>query len=118
MWPGTSPGHIPYAEAVNEVTDATFADDVLGSDLPVVVDVWAPGCRPCEAIEPHLEALAREWEGRVRFVRVNIDENLGIQGYGILSIPTVLLFEAGTVRARVVGAQPRARYETEFAEWV
>lgn len=103
---------------MHEVTDATFADDVLGSELPVVVDVWAPGCRPCEAVEPHLEALARDWHGRARFVRVNIDESTGIQGYGILSIPTVLLFAGGEPRARVVGAQPRARYEAAFAEWV
>lgn len=103
---------------MHEVTDATFADEVLGSELPVVVDVWAPGCRPCETIEPHLEALARDWDGRVRFARVNIDENVRIQAYGILSVPTVLLFAGGEACARVVGAQPRSRYEEAFAEWV
>lgn len=94
------------------VTDATFADDVLASELPVVVDFWAPWCRPCEAIEQHLSTLAEEWAGRARFVRLNIDENLVAPGrYGVLSIPTVMLFTAGESRETIVGAHPRSRYE-------
>ena len=61
---------------MEEVTDATFADEVLGSPLPVIVDFWAPWCRPCDAIEPHLEAIAEEHAGSVRLVRMNVDENL------------------------------------------
>lgn len=104
---------------MHEVTDATFAEEVLGSELPVVVDFWAPWCKPCETIEPHLHGLAEEWRERARFVRLNIDESLGTPGrLGILSIPTVVLFARGEERARVVGAQPRARYAEAFARWL
>lgn len=104
---------------MREVTDETFADEVLGSELPVVVDFWAPWCRPCEKIEPHLRGLAEEWSERARFVRLNIDESLGTPGrLGILSIPTVVLFAGGEERARVIGAQPRSRYAEDFAGWL
>ena len=102
-----------------EVTDATFADEVLSSPIPVIVDFWAPWCKPCEAIEPHLHALAAEWESRVRLVRVNVDENLAVSGrYGVLSLPTVVLFADGEPKATVYGAQPRARFERDFAPFV
>jgi len=104
---------------VDEVTDATFADEVLASSVPVIVDFWAPWCKPCEAIEPHLRALAAEWEGRVRLVRMNVDDNLAVSGrYGVLSLPTVVLFADGEPSATVYGAQPRARFEREFAPFV
>ena len=78
---------------MDEVTDETFADEVLASPVPVIVDFWAPWCKPCEAIEPHLVAIAEEHEGRVRLVRVNVDENLAVSGrYGVLSLPTVMVF--------------------------
>jgi thioredoxin 1 len=99
-----------------EVTDETFDAEVLSSSVPVIVDFWAPWCKPCEAIEPHLQAIAAEHEGRVRLVRVNIDENLAVPGrFGVLSLPTVILFAGGKPRATVHGAQPRARYDREFA---
>jgi thioredoxin 1 len=105
-----------YAREVDEVTDATFADEVLASPVPVVVDFWAPWCRPCEAIEPHLVGIAEEHGDRIRLVRVNVDENLAVSGrYGILSLPTVILFSGGEARATVHGAQGRARYEKAFA---
>ena len=104
---------------VDEVTDATFAEDVLASPVPVIVDFWAPWCKPCEAIEPHLRALADQWEGRVRLVRVNVDANLAVSGrYGVLSLPTVVLFADGEPKATVYGAQPRARFEREFAPFL
>lgn len=104
---------------MDEVTDATFADEVLASGAPVVVDFWAPWCKPCKAIEPHLHALAEAWSGRARFVRLNIDENLAVPGrYGILSIPTVILFAGGEPRETILGANPRSRYERAFAEWL
>jgi len=104
---------------VDEVTDASFADEVLASPTPVIVDFWAPWCKPCEAIEPHLLALATEWAGRVRLVRVNVDENLALSGrYGVLSLPTVVLFAAGEAKATVYGAQPRARFERDFGPFV
>ncbi len=101
---------------MSEVTSATFADDVLASPVAVIVDFWAPWCKPCEAIEPHLDALAAEWDGRVRLVRVNVDEEAGLASrYGVLSLPTVILFTSGEPKAMVYGAQPRARFERQFA---
>ena len=101
---------------MDEVTDATFADEVLASEIPVVVDFWAPWCKPCEAIEPHLRALAEEWAGRARFVRLNIDENLAVPGrYRVLSIPTVILFAGGEPRATVTGARSSSHYESTFS---
>jgi thioredoxin 1 len=99
-----------------EVTDQTFDTEVLRSSEPVIVDFWAPWCKPCEAIEPHLQAIAAESEGGVRLARMNVDENLAVPGrYGVLSLPTVILFAGGEPRATVHGAQPRARYDREFA---
>jgi thioredoxin 1 len=99
-----------------EVGAATFESEVLASPVPVVVDFWAPWCKPCEAIEPHLDALAEEWGERARLVRVNVDSEPGLSGrYGVLSLPTVILFAGGEPKATVYGAQPRARFEREFA---
>ena len=99
-----------------EVTDETFSDEVLASSLPVIVDFWAPWCKPCEAIEPHLRAIAEGRGGRLRLVRVNVDENLGVSGrYGVLSLPTVMLFAEGDIRVTIFGAHSRAHYERAFA---
>jgi thioredoxin 1 len=101
---------------VVEVTDETFEAEVLSSSRPVIVDFWAPWCKPCEAIEPHLRAIAAENEGRIRLVRMNIDENLGVPArYDVLSLPTVILFADREPKATVYGAQPRARFERDFA---
>jgi thioredoxin 1 len=101
---------------MNDVCAATFEVEVLGSPVPVVVDFWAPWCKPCEAIEPHLRSLVEEWGERARLVRVNIDEEPGISSrYGVLSLPTVILFADGEPQATVYGAQPRARFERDFA---
>ena len=92
---------------------------MLRSPVPVVVDFWAPWCKPCEAIEPHLVALAEEWGERARLVRVNIDEEAGLASrYGILSLPTVILFSGGEARETIYGAQPRQRFERAFEPWV
>ena len=97
---------------MDEVTDETFANEVLASPVPVLVDFWAPWCRPCDAIEPHLRAIASEHEGRVRLVRIDVDTNLEVPGrYGVLALPTVILFSGGEPRETVYGAQARERYE-------
>ena len=101
------------------VSAATFERKVLDSRLPVIVDFWAPWCKPCDAIEPHLVGLAEQWRDRVRLVRVNVDEESGLSGrYDVLSLPTVILFADGKPRATVYGAQPPSRYETAFSPFV
>jgi thioredoxin len=105
-----------YAPWMSDVTAASFTEDVLDAPVPVIVDFWAPWCKPCEAIEPHLHGLAETWGERVRLVRVNVDEETGLSArYGVLSLPTVILFARGEPRATVYGAQSRARFEREFA---
>ena len=102
---------------MEEVTDATFADEVLDSAEPVIVDFWAPWCRPCDAIEPHLLAISGERD--VRLVKLNIDESIATPArYGVLALPTVMLFAGGEPRATVHGAQPRSRYENAFAPFL
>ena len=104
---------------MDEVTDATFDDEVLASPIPVIVDFWAPWCKPCEAIEPHLLSLVEEWGERARLVRVNVDEEPGLSGrYGVLSLPTVILFAGGEPQATVYGAQSRARFDREFSPFL
>jgi thioredoxin 1 len=101
---------------VIDTTDATFARDVLDSEVPVVVEFTAPWCRPCRAIEPYLEELERRHEGRLRVARLDIEANLGVPGrYGVLSLPTVMVFTGGEPGETIHGAQPRRRYE-EAAE--
>ena len=102
---------------MREVTDASFEADVLEADGLTIVDFWAPWCKPCDAIEPVLEALAAEHG--LGLVRLNVDEQLGVPSrYGVLSLPTVILFEQGEPRSTVVGARKRSHYEREFAEWL
>ena len=101
---------------MREVTDASFQREVLESEGPVVVDFWAPWCGPCHAVEPVLNDLEREYEGRVEFVKLNIDENVETASrYAVLSIPTVILFDGGEPRETVVGARPRSQYEQAIA---
>ena len=101
---------------MDEVDAATFESEVLASPVPVVVDFWAPWCKPCEAIEPHLTALAQEWGERARLVRVDVDAEPAIaSSYGVLSLPTVILFSSGEPKVTVYGAQPRARFELAFS---
>jgi thioredoxin 1 len=96
---------------VVDATDATFEAEVLESEVPVLVEFTAPWCRPCKAIEPFLLDLGREHEGRLRLVRLDIDANLRVPSrYGVLSLPTVILFSAGEPVETVHGAHPRRRY--------
>jgi thioredoxin 1 len=104
---------------VDTVGAAQFEERVLESPVPVIVDFWAPWCKPCDTIEPHLVGLANEWGERVRLVRVNVDEDAELSArYAVLSLPTVILFADGVPKATVYGAQPRGRFEREFTPFV
>lgn len=101
---------------MDEVTDTTFGQEVLASEIPVIVEFGAPWCRPCKAIEPALRELADESAGRVRLVSLDIDANVGTPShYGVLSIPTVILFGGGNVLETLVGPQGKSRYARAFA---
>jgi thioredoxin 1 len=101
---------------VIETTDATFEDDVLRSETPVLVEFTAPWCRPCKAIEPFLAELEREHDGRLRVVQLDIEDHLGTPArFGVLSLPTVMIFVGGDLVETIDGAQPRRRYAEAVA---
>jgi thioredoxin len=93
---------------VREVTDRTFAQEVLQSTAPVLVDVWADWCGPCKAIAPIVEELAREYEGRLKVMKLDVDANpRTASAYKVQSIPTLLVFKDGKPAERIVGAVPK-----------
>jgi len=95
-----------------DVTDANFDQEVLQSDLPIVIDFWAEWCAPCRAIAPIVKDLATQYDGKVKVVKMNIDENPGTPGkYGVRALPTVLAFKAGTVVEQITGARPKSAFE-------
>ena len=90
------------------VNDANFAQDVLAAPEPVVVDFWAEWCGPCKMIAPHLEELSKEFGGKVKIVKLNVDENQETASeFQVFSIPTMILFKCGKPEARIVGYMPK-----------
>ncbi len=94
------------------VTESTFEQEVLQSEKPVLVDFWAEWCGPCHAVAPVLDKIVEERAGELKLVKVNIDEEQGLaQRYGVMSIPTMILFKDGEPSAAVIGAQPKGAIE-------
>ena len=101
--------------SISHVTDASFEEDVLKAEGPVLVDFWAEWCGPCKQIAPTLEDIAKDYDGRVRVVKVDIDSNPQTPSkYGVRGIPTIMMFKDGEVAAMKVGALPKSK----LYEWV
>lgn len=97
------------------VTDSSFKAEVIEADVPVLVDFWASWCSPCKMIAPLLEELAGEYETRVKIAKLDVDANPVTMGqFGVMSIPTLILFNGGTAQKRIVGYQPKARLKGEL----
>jgi thioredoxin 1 len=95
---------------VLHVDDKNFLTEVINSDLPVLVDFWATWCGPCRSIGPIVEDLAKDFAGRVKVTKLNVDENPATPGqYGVRGIPTLILFKGGKVLDQIVGAVPKAK---------
>ena len=100
---------------VNEITDAEFESEVLGADLPVLVEFWAPWCGPCHQVAPVIEQIAAERAGSLRVVKINQDENPLVSArYRVLGLPTLLLFDGGEPLAQITGARPKSAIVREL----
>ncbi|GAB4245703.1 MAG: thioredoxin [Thermoleophilia bacterium] len=100
---------------VQDLNAQSFDSEVLGADGPVVVDFWAPWCGPCKMVGPVLEKLATDHSDKIKVVKVNVDENQELAArYGIMSIPTVMLFAEGKIKSQLIGARSQKDYEREF----
>lgn len=104
---------------ISEVTTSEFRKEVLESDIPVLVDFWAPWCGPCRMVAPVVEGVAEKMNGKVKFLKLNTDENQKTaQDYGIMAIPSLLVFKDGSEVHRVVGFVPKEQLESELEQFI
>ena len=100
------------ADSVLQVTDDNFKQEVIESTIPALVDFWAPWCGPCRMLAPTIEEIAREYQGKIKVCKLNTDDSPEIAGsFGISSIPTVLVFKNGQVVDRLVGLNPKTKFQ-------
>ena len=105
------------SDNVMTFTDANFDREVLQSDIPVLVDFWATWCAPCKAIAPLIDAVADDYNGKVKVGKVNVDDNPATPGkYGVRGIPTLILFKSGAIVDQVVGAVPKSQLDALIAK--
>ncbi len=102
---------------IKEVDESTFQAEVLESDIPVLVDFWAPWCGPCHMVGPMLEAVAEKMGDKLKVVKLNTDENMNTaQNYEIMAIPSLLIFKKGKLVERIVGVKPQAQLEAQLED--
>ena len=105
--------------SVTHLTDSTFHEEIGSSDLPVVVDFWAEWCGPCKMIAPILGEIADEHDGKVKIVKVNVDENPQLaRDFDVMSIPTLIVFKDGEPKRRMIGAKGKPQLLEELAEFL
>ena len=105
--------------SVKEINHENFEEEVLKSEIPVLVDLWAPWCGPCKAINSTVEEIADEFEGKLKVVNVNIDESPAIaSNYRVMSIPTLLIFNKGNVEGQIVGLVSKSKIIDKFASLI
>ena len=107
------------SSSATPVTDESFEKDVLGSTVPVLVDFWAPWCGPCRMVAPVVDEIAEQYEGQIKVVKLNTDENPSVASqYGIRSIPTLMIFKDGQRVDMVVGAVPKTTLATTLEKYL
>ena len=104
---------------LTELTDTTFDEEIGSSELPIIVDFWAEWCGPCRMVAPVLEQIAVENEGKVRVVKLNVDDAPAVaQRFSIMSIPTIMVFKDGVMKKRIVGAKGKGQLLEDLAEFL
>ncbi len=102
-----------------QVKDDSFKTEVLNSELPVLVDFWAQWCMPCHMVAPQVEAIAKEYEGKLKVCKLNVDEApQTASAYGIMSIPTLMIFKGGQPVDKIIGAVPKEEIERVIKQYV
>nr|YP_009244744.1 thioredoxin [Pyropia pulchra]AMK96986.1 thioredoxin [Pyropia pulchra] len=105
--------------SVSQVTDASFKQEVINNNLPVLVDFWAPWCGPCRMVSPVVDEIAEEYESSIKVVKINTDDNPTIAAeYGIRSIPTLMIFKAGERIDTVIGAVPKSTLASTLNKYI